>query len=140
MVKHGLSTEAFRRYVPMIQEETVNYFKRFQEDEGDFDVLQSFSELIIMTASRCLMGKEIRSQLNESVANLYHDLDGGFQPINFLFENLPLPSYKRRDEAQRKMRDLFMSIMKNRRAVDDSVGGELCVLKDCTSSFMPGKL
>jgi sterol 14-demethylase len=74
------------------------------------------AELTIMTASSCLMGKEIRAQLDETVAQLYHDLDQGFGPLNFLFPNLPLPSYKRRDVAHIKMRELFMSIMQERRA------------------------
>lgn len=65
------------------------------------------------------MGKEIRSQLSETVADLYCDLDKGFTPLNFLFPNLPLPSYRRRDEAHIKMRELFLRIMKNRRTTED---------------------
>src|SRR3954463_11082307 len=49
------------------------------------------------------------------VAQIFHDLDGGFKPINFLFEDLPLPSNKLRDQAHVKMRNFFMDIMKDRR-------------------------
>lgn len=79
------------------------------------------AELIIMTASRCLMGKEVREKLNESVAQIYHDLDGGFRPINFLFEWLPLPSYFKRDKAHVAMRNLFMSILQERKRKQDFV-------------------
>lgn len=57
--------------------------------------------------------------LDETVAGLYHDLDKGFTPLNFLFPNLPLPSYRRRDAAHVKMRMLFMSIMTERRQNED---------------------
>lgn len=47
---------------------------------------------------------------------MYNDLDKGFTPLNFLFPSLPLPSYRRRDAAHIKMRELFLSIMKQRRS------------------------
>ncbi|ORX98854.1 lanosterol 14-alpha demethylase [Basidiobolus meristosporus CBS 931.73] len=117
--KEGLSFDALRTYVPMIVEETVDYFKRWSEKSGEAEVDTAFAELIINTASRCLMGKEIRSQLDETVAHLIHDLDNGFQPINFLFEWLPLPSYRKRDEAHIKLTDVFLNIIKNRRQSGD---------------------
>jgi len=86
------------------------------------DLLQALSEIVIMTASRTLLGKEVRSKLNEGVADLYHDLDKGFTPINFLFPNLPLPSYRKRDEAHIKMRELFIDIINKRRESGDKVG------------------
>jgi len=47
-------------------------------------------------------------------AERMHHLDGGFTPLNFLFPNLPLPSYKRRDKAQKEMSDFYVNIMKKR--------------------------
>ncbi|KAI9221074.1 cytochrome P450 [Blastocladiella britannica] len=115
--KTGMSIENLRAYVPMIEDETRNYFARWDRMHGgQQELFKALAELVIMTASRCLMGPEIRSKLDESVAGLYHDLDQGFQPINFLFEWLPLPSYARRDVAHAKMRDLFMSIIAKRQA------------------------
>lgn len=59
------------------------------------DVFEALSELIILTASHCLHGKEIRSQLNEKVAQLYADLDGGFSHAAWLLPGwLPLPSFR----------------------------------------------
>lgn len=80
--------------------------------------------MVIMTASRTLLGKEVRSKLTESVADLYHDLDKGFTPINFLFPNLPLPSYRKRDEAHIKMRNVFIDVINTRRASGDKVTNE----------------
>lgn len=105
----------------MIVEETTEFFKRFKEPSGKMEAYSTFGKLIIYTASRCLMGKEIRAALDETVAQLYYDLDQGFQPINFMFPNLPLPSYKRRDRACRKMAELYSSIIKKRKETNDNV-------------------
>lgn len=72
------------------------------------------AELTIFSASRCLQGIEVREKLDHSFAELYHDLDGGFSPINFLFPGLPLPMNRRRDRAQRKMTDLYLDIISQR--------------------------
>jgi sterol 14-demethylase len=45
------------------------------------NLFEFLSELIIATASRCLLGAEIRSKLDSSVAKLYSDLDGGFSSV-----------------------------------------------------------
>lgn len=120
-IKAGLSSEHFRQHVPLIVEETKNFFAKMQKPTGSFDAYSTFSKLIICTASRCLMGKEIRSRLDDGVAKLYYDLDQGFQPINFMFPNLPLPSYRRRDEACQKMADLYSSIIQRRKDENDNV-------------------
>ncbi|KAI3632197.1 hypothetical protein MIR68_010033 [Amoeboaphelidium protococcarum] len=114
-VKHGLSPENLRLYVPMIEKETREYFARWKGDTGRAELSEAIAELTILTASRCLMGSFIREQLSETVAQLYCDLDKGFTPLNFLFKWLPLESYRKRDEAHIKMRELFLRIMKDRR-------------------------
>ena len=105
----------------MIVEETTEFFKQFKKPSGVFDAYSTFGQLIICTASRCLMGKEIRAALDESVAGLYYDLDQGFKPINFMFPNLPLPSYKRRDIACEKMANIYSSIIQRRKKENDNV-------------------
>ena len=50
----------------MIVEETLDYMKAWDKPSGRADLFKSMSELIIMTASRTLLGKEIRSKLDES--------------------------------------------------------------------------
>ncbi|KAI9143253.1 lanosterol 14-alpha demethylase erg11 [Paraphysoderma sedebokerense] len=114
-IKGALSIDNLRSYVSYIEEETVHYLSRWKGVTGTAELAKAMAELTIMTASRCLMGKEVRSKLDETVAQLYLDLDGGFQPINLLFEWLPLASYKKRDIAHKKMHDLFRSIIEERR-------------------------
>ncbi|KAG8720037.1 Lanosterol 14-alpha-demethylase [Ceratobasidium sp. 394] len=127
-VKFGLTTENFRAYVDMITEETndliqkdlsVAACQRDSQGWGRFHAFKTLAQLTILTASRTLQGKEVRSSLDKSFADLYQDLDGGFTPINFLFPNLPLPSYWRRDRAQKKMSDFYVDIINKRRAGSD---------------------
>ncbi|KAI9264233.1 lanosterol 14-alpha demethylase [Phascolomyces articulosus] len=132
-IKAGLNSEHFRQHVPMIVEETTEFFKQFKKPSGLMEAYSTFGELIICTASRCLMGKEIRAALDESVAGLYYDLDQGFKPINFMFPNLPLPSYKRRDIACEKMANLYSSIIQRRKAENDNSNADLLqALMDAT--------
>jgi len=122
--KVGFTTDNMRVYVGMIEEEVENFlqtdpaFSVFQsnnEEWGQFDALKVFQAITILTASRTLQGKEVRAGLDSSFAEVYHDLDGGFTPLNFLFPNLPLPSYRKRDIAQKKMSDFYVNIVQRRR-------------------------
>ncbi|KAJ1024407.1 hypothetical protein NDA18_004574 [Ustilago nuda] len=123
-VKVGLSVENFRVYVPQIVDEVKQYittdprFAPVQKGAKNFpvDIFQAMSEVIILTASRTLQGKEVREGLDKSFAQLYHDLDSGFTPINFVIPNLPLPSNFKRDKAQKKMSEYYQDIVAKRRA------------------------
>lgn len=99
--------------------------RRWNGPSGQGEIAQAIAELTILTASRCLMGKEIREQLSEKVADLYCDLDKGFTPLNFLFPSLPLPSYWNRDRAHIEMRNLFMGIMEQRRATNNTDSSDM---------------
>ncbi|KAI7895803.1 lanosterol 14-alpha demethylase [Mucor mucedo] len=124
-IKAGLNSDCFRQHVPMIVDEVVDFFKDFKKPSGTFDAYHTFGSLIICTASRCLMGKEIRANLDKSVAQLYYDLDQGFQPINFIFPNLPLPSYRKRDAACKKMAEVYSGIIQRRRRENDNTNSDL---------------
>lgn len=125
--KSALTKDAFKRYVPMIVEEVTNYFKTshfyYNNDStkvaGKSSVLESQSEITIFTASRTLLGDEVRNKLNTGFASLYADLDRGFTPINFVFPHLPLPVYWRRDAAQKKISNTYMEIISKRRQEGD---------------------
>ncbi|CAE6447119.1 unnamed protein product [Rhizoctonia solani] len=108
----------------MISEETATFLTNDldeiygRKEWGRFHALDTLSGLTILTASRTLQGNEVRSSLNKTFSQVYKDLDGGFTPINFAFANLLLPSYWRRDQAQQKMSDFYVNIIKKRREQD----------------------
>ncbi|KAF9267916.1 lanosterol 14-alpha-demethylase [Marasmius fiardii PR-910] len=126
-VKVGLSTENMRMYVGMIEEEVEEFIKTdhafsvFQnpnarpDEWGSFDAVKVLSEITILTASRTLQGREVRGNLDKTFAQLYNDLDGGFTPVNFLFPNLPLENYRKRDVAQAKMSEFYQNFIRKRR-------------------------
>lgn len=123
--KSALSTDAFKKYVPLIADEVYKYLRTSsnfginKEKGGKIDVMVTQPEMTIFTASRSLLGEEMREKLDTSFAYLYGDLDKGFIPINFVFPNLPLPVNKRRDHAQKTISDAYKSLIRERRERND---------------------
>jgi len=121
-MKIGLTTEAFRSYVPIIQDEVETFIKRsaaFKGQKGTVDIPASMAEITIYTASHALQGKDAREKFDSSFASLYHDLDMGFSPINFALYWAPLPHNRARDRAQRTIAKTYMDIIQSRRASGD---------------------
>lgn len=132
-VKVGLSTDNFRAYVGMIEDEVEEFlssdasFSTYQTNDitawGSFESVKVLSEITILTASRTLQGSEVRENVNKTFAQIYTDLDGGFTPVNFMFPNLPLESYRKRDKAQKKMSDFYVEFIQKRRV---GGSGQVC--------------
>lgn len=143
-VKGALTRDAFKSYVPQIREEIIHYFqnsKNFKFGErkhGISNVMATQPEITIFTASRSLMGKQMRERFDESFAGYYSDLDKGFTPINFVFPNLPLPSYRRRDYAQQKISSTYMGLIKERRENNDIKDRDLIDTLMKTSTYKDG--
>ncbi|XP_019646002.1 PREDICTED: lanosterol 14-alpha demethylase-like [Branchiostoma belcheri] len=132
MFKTGLNIARFRTHVSLIEQETKEYFKRWG-DSGERDLFEALAQLTILTASRCLHGKEVRSMLHEGIAQLYADLDGGFTQMAWLLPGwLPLPSFRKRDRANREMKKVFKKIIQQRRESGDSDDDMLQTLMEST--------
>ncbi|KAJ5064774.1 lanosterol 14-alpha-demethylase [Bipolaris maydis] len=117
-VKFGLTQEALRSYVGLITQECEDFFKRhkaFKGQKGTFNVPKVMAELTIYTASRSLQGEEIRRSFDSKFAELYHDLDMGFSPINFMLSWAPLPHNRARDNARETMIQLYSELVRKRR-------------------------
>lgn len=101
-----------------MEDEIRSFTKRtpaFHDNSGTINIPQITAQITLFTASRTLQGKEIRAKLDTTFAALYHDLDDGFQPINFMLPWLPLPQNRRRDKGQKKMTQLYTDIINARR-------------------------
>ncbi|KAK5701458.1 Lanosterol 14-alpha-demethylase [Elasticomyces elasticus] len=120
-VKFGLTSSALKSYVQLIGEEVRQFFsqdspsRRFAAETGTLDIPPAMGELTTYTASRSLQGKEVRAKFDSSFADAVHDLDKGFSPINFQLPWAPLPHNRKRDIAQKKMTDTYLSIIQARR-------------------------
>ena len=141
-VKFGLTSDALKSYVTLIAQEVEQFVANapaFQGQKGTFNVCHSMAEITIFTASRSLQGKEVRERFDSSFAELYHDLDMGFAPINFMLPWAPFPHNRKRDRAQKKMAQTYMEIIQARRIAgvekteDDMIWNLMsCVYKDGT--------
>jgi sterol 14-demethylase len=73
------------------------------------------NELTIYTSSRSLLGNEYRQKLSGEFAHLYQEMEGGLNLIAFFNPYLPLPSFRRRDRARKRMGELIGGIIDERR-------------------------
>ena len=113
MLMPALRDKPMRTYSDLIVEEVSALIQNWGET-GEIDLLEFMKELTIYTSSHCLLGPEFRHELNHEFAEIYHDLEQAIQPIAYVFPNLPLPVFKRRDRARARLQDLVTKIMKRR--------------------------
>lgn len=111
----SLRVTSLKSYVEYMVYEAETFFSRWG-DEGEVDLKDELEHLIILTASRCLLGREVRDQLFQNVSDLFHDLDNGMLPISVLFPRMPIPAHRRRDKARKQLADIFSKIIQNRKA------------------------
>ncbi|XP_013614481.1 PREDICTED: sterol 14-demethylase-like [Brassica oleracea var. oleracea] len=110
----ALRVNKLKAYVDMMITEAEGFFSNWGES-GEVDLKEELDSLIILTASRCLLGREVRDQLFDDVTALFHDLDNGMLPISVLFPYLPIPAHRRRDRARVKLCEIFSNIMLSRK-------------------------
>lgn len=113
---HGLRASRLKTYTKKIEKETLEFLDEKWKGSGTIDLLETLSELTILTASRCLHGDDVRDNMYTEVADLYHDLDQGVQPISVFFPNAPIKAHWKRNVARKKMVVLFSKVIKERRA------------------------
>lgn len=137
-IKFGLTQRALESCVPLIETEVRDYLgthPTLQGARGILDVSAAMSEITLYTAGRTLQGAEVRRKLTAELADLYHDLEQGFQPINFIAPWLPLPQNRRRDKAHAKMCAIYMDVIHARRTnnkVDNEDHDMIGNLMHCT--------
>lgn len=110
-----LRVNMLETYVPLMIREAEEFFAKWG-NEGEVDLLEELSNLIILTGSRCILGREIRENLFGEVSHLIHDLDQGMQPISVLANWLPIEAHRKRDAARKQIGELFEPIIRARRA------------------------
>jgi len=121
-IKSGLVANNLKKYVPVIEAEAREFFDtNWKGNSGEIDFLYDLNKLTIITASRCLLGKEIRSdpKVASEFVDLYHDLEGGLNPVAFFFPHLPIPQHIKRDRARERVTEIFLGLIKQRRSVPD---------------------
>jgi sterol 14-demethylase len=72
-------------------------------ESGEFDLLDFFAELTLYTSTACLIGSDFREELDGRIVPMFHDLEKGTDAFAYVNENLPLPSFRRRDRARARL-------------------------------------
>jgi sterol 14-demethylase len=111
-VTSGLTTARFINFVKVFDDEVKRKVSQLG-DSGVMDIFQHLSDLIIFTASRCLLGDDIRRFLEtKNLGQLYHDLDEGISPLSFFYPSLP---QSKRDRARKKIGEIFKELIEIRK-------------------------
>lgn len=113
-LRKALNGKNMQTYVDKVRMECDLFFSKLPA-QGELNLHKTFSELIILTASRCLMGDEVRNTLHTKVATAYEHLNDGMTRVSLLFPNFPLEKHRLRDEARHEMVRLFQPIIDSRR-------------------------
>ncbi|KAL0356614.1 UNVERIFIED_CONTAM: Sterol 14-demethylase [Sesamum calycinum] len=86
----ALRVSKLKGYVDQMVMEAEDYFSKWG-DSGEVDLKYELEHLIILTASRCLLGEEC------------------YIPY------LPIPAHRRRDQARKKLAEIFANIIASRK-------------------------
>jgi len=67
-------------------------------------------------STRCLQGEQIRELISNGskYVDWMSDIDSSLSIISFFFPKLPLPSFRRRDFARKKIGDIFQKVLQHR--------------------------
>ncbi len=118
MLMPALRMDAMRNHADKIVQEVEDMITRWG-DAGEIDIVEEMKQLTINTASHCLLGKEFRYELTGEFASIYHDLEKGVNPLAYHFPNLPIPAFRKRDKARRRLQELVSQIVKKRQSQSD---------------------
>ena len=110
----ALRETRLRTYAQGFVEEAEEYFGKWG-DEGVVELYEVGNELTIYTSSRSLLGKSFRQHLSDEFAKLYYEMEGGLQLLAFFAPNLPIPAFKKRDRARKRLGELIAGIVADRR-------------------------
>ena len=98
----ALRDKMMRSHAEVIAAETERAIASWGES-GEIDLLDFFAELTIYTSSACLIGKEFREELSGELVGIFHELEKGTDALAYVNPYLPLPSFRRRDAARRRL-------------------------------------
>jgi sterol 14-demethylase len=127
----SLRDQFMRGHAEVIAAETERMVAGWGE-EGGIDLLDFFAELTIYTSSSCLIGKDFREELTPEFAALYHELERGTDALAYVNPYLPIPSFRKRDRARRRLVELVGEIIERRKAQERPKKDLLDVLTSLT--------
>ncbi|MGB5813079.1 MAG: cytochrome P450 [Polyangiales bacterium] len=115
MLHPALRHNRMRTYTDIIADETEKQIAKWGQ-AGEIEVCEFFATLTNFTSSRCLIGDEFRNEMSEEFAKVYNDLEGGIVPIAYIHAHLPIPAFRKRDAARKRLGEMVSAIVQRRRS------------------------
>jgi sterol 14alpha-demethylase len=84
-------------------------------DEGVIDFYEYTQRLTGFTSTHCLLGREFRLELTDEFARVYRDLERSLIPLAYINWHLPVPAFRRRDQARARLGEMVSQIVERRR-------------------------
>src|SRR5690554_3587772 len=109
----SLRDQAMRGHAETIAHETEQLISHWG-DAGSIDLLDFFAELTIYTSSAALIGPEFRAELGPELVPLFADLERGTDAFAYVNPYLPIPSFRKRDRARKKLVAYLQDVFERR--------------------------
>lgn len=103
-------------HVEAMVQETQDWING-RPSSGEFDINYFSQHITMYIAARALLGESFRETLGEEFIHLFHDLANGVD--QFMPPNLPLPKFRKRDQARARLDKLLADLIAERRAQPD---------------------
>lgn len=114
-----------KSYVSAMAAEVTGWLDTLGE-RGELELIDVAEKLTMTMVSRAVFGDEFRERLGEDFQQLFVDLSGGLEFV--LPTNLPLPRFRRRDRALKKLQAVLGAVVAERRKNPDAYDDFLQVL------------
>ena len=110
----ALRESAMRKFARIMFEETRQFADTLGE-AGEIDLPHAMNELTVNIASHCLIGEDVREQVDAGFAEAYHNLQNGINTLGFFLPRLPTTAHRIRDRARQQVAEIFSLTMTERR-------------------------
>ncbi|XP_021852538.1 obtusifoliol 14-alpha demethylase-like [Spinacia oleracea] len=135
-VEDAFRVTKLQGFVDDLLEEVQEYFSRWG-DSGEVDLKQELDNLIILTASRCFLGREVSESITEEITSLINEINVAKGPVTMMFPYLPIPAHRNRDKARKKLDTILSKIIVSRKSSGKSGNDMLQTLID--SKYKDGR-
>lgn len=115
MQYQGLKHDRMVNYADVVAKEAQAFIADWG-DEGEIDIYQAFTDLLLRTSTHCLFGAEFRQKLTNEFAELYHDLEDSLSPASLSDPEANKTTATKRDVARKKLEQLITERVQARRA------------------------
>ncbi|XP_020185262.1 obtusifoliol 14-alpha demethylase [Aegilops tauschii subsp. strangulata] len=119
----ALKPSQLRSHVDPMLREVEDYFAKWGE-EGVVDLKDELNHILMLIASRCLLGNEFRESLHGNevrekpfgeIYTLFSGIEEGVNLVSFMLPYFPVPANHRRDKARIRLTEIVYDIMRSRK-------------------------